>query len=382
MNDALPRPLKGRLLSLDVFRGLTIALMVLVNTPGSWSHVYAPFLHAKWHGCTLTDLVFPNFVFIVGVSMAFSLSKYTAKESNLKKGAAFAKILKRTALIFLVGLLLNWFPFYNLNIGDLRIHGVLQRIALAYGLAASICVLLSPKQWLYAAIGLALAYWGILVLGVETGAAFTLEGNLKRVIDLATIGENHMYGGFGIPFDPEGLIGMISTAATALLGAYAGYQIRSRPTQLDAVKTLLVMGTVLLVVGQLLNPLIPINKPLWTTSYVFYAGGIASVVLAVLLYVIDVKSWKSWTSLFVHFGTNPLIVYAFSSVFASTMYQIFTWTNAAGEETTLYGFLWNNVYSAWIAPPKLASLLFAVSVVFVCWVFAYSLYRKRIFIKL
>ncbi|MFK8056701.1 MAG: acyltransferase family protein [Saprospiraceae bacterium] len=382
MNTALPKPLKGRLLSLDVFRGLTIALMVLVNTPGSWSHVYAPFLHAKWHGCTLTDLVFPNFVFIVGVSMAFSLAKYTADGQNLSKGPAFAKILKRTAMIFLVGLCLNWFPFYHLNIGDLRVHGVLQRIALAYGLAASLCVLLPPKHWLSAAIGLALLYWGILVVGADAGVAFTLEDNFKRTLDLLTVGEKHMYGGFGMPFDPEGLIGMISTGATALLGAFAGYQIRKQPTKLKAVKVLLVYGAALIVAGQLLNLVIPINKPLWTSSYVMYAGGIAAMVLGTLLYLIDVKSWKGWTAPFVHFGTNPLIVYAFSSVFVNTMYQIVKWTNDAGKETNLYSFLWESVYSASIAPPKLASLMFALSVVATCWAFAYSLYRKSIFIKL
>ena len=382
MNTALPKQLANRLLSLDVFRGLTIALMVLVNTPGSWSHVYAPFLHAKWHGCTLTDLVFPNFVFIVGVSMAFSLSKYTASNSQLLKGPAFRKILKRTILIFLVGLALNWFPFYHINIADLRFYGVLQRIALAYGLAASLCVLLPPKHWLSAAIGLALAYWGILVLGADAGAAFTLEGNLKRAIDLATVGENHMYGGFGIPFDPEGLIGLISTAATALLGAYAGHVIKSQPTKLDAVKRLLLLGVLLIVAGQLSNLWIPINKPLWTSSYVMYAGGIAAMVLGVLLYMIDVKAWKGWTNPFIHFGTNPLIVYVFSGVIVRIMYHLVKWTTDAGESTNLYSFLWDSVYSAWISPLKLASLLFALSIVFTCWLFAYSLYRKRIFIKL
>jgi predicted acyltransferase len=382
VNTAAPEPLTGRLLSLDVFRGLTIALMVLVNTPGSWSHVYAPFLHAKWHGCTLTDLVFPNFVFIVGVSMAFSLSKYTSRDNGLVKGPAFAKILKRTILIFLVGLALNWFPFFHLNVADLRIHGVLQRIALAYGLAASLCVLLSPKHWLSAAIGLALLYWGILVLGADTGQAFTLEGNFKRSLDLATVGEKHMYGGFGIPFDPEGLIGLISTAATALLGAFAGHIIRTQAAPFQAVKKLLMLGVALIVFGQLLNLFIPINKPLWTSSYVMYAGGIASMVLGLLLYLVDVKSWKGWTAPFVHFGTNPLIVYVFSGVVVRIMYQIIKWTTASGEETNLYSFLWNDVYSAYISPPKLASLLFALTVVYTCWVFAYSLYRKRVFIKL
>jgi len=326
--------------------------------------------------------VFPNFVFIVGVSMAFSLSKYTANDKSLSRGPAFAKIIKRTLLIFLVGLALNWFPFYHIHLADLRIHGVLQRIALAYGLAASLCILLSPKHWLSAAFALGFAYWALLVFGVDTANAFTLEGNLKRVVDLATVGEKHMYGGFGIPFDPEGLIGLISTAATALLGAFAGHQIKSQPTKPRAVKVLLLYGFALIVAGQILNFWIPINKPLWTSSYVFYAGGIAATVLGLLIYLIDVRAWKNWTSPFVHFGTNPLIVYVFSGVIVRVMYHVVKWKSSTGETTNLYAFLWDSVYAAWIAPPKLASLLFALSIVLICWLFASLLYKKRIFIKL
>ena len=314
--------------------------------------------------------------------MAFSLSKYTVAENHLSKGPAFAKILKRTMFIFLVGLALNWFPFYHINIADLRIHGVLQRIALAYGLAASLCVLLPPKHWLSTAIGLALVYWGILILGADAGQAFTLEGNFKRTLDLATVGENHMYGGFGIPFDPEGLIGLISTAATALLGAFAGHIIRNHSSKVQAVQKLLLLGVSLIILGQLLNLVVPINKPLWTSSYVMYAGGIASTVLGILLYFVDVKSWKGWTAPFVHLGTNPLIVYIFSGVIVRIMYHITKWTTNSGDETNLYSFLWDNVYAAFISPPKLASLVFALSIVFSCWLFAYSLYRKSIFIKL
>ena len=370
-------PNPPRLLALDVFRGATIALMILVNTPGSWSAVFAPFLHAPWHGCTLTDLVFPNFLFIVGVSLYFSLSKYDYRVS----GAAFGKIAKRTALIFLVGVLLNWFPFFHQNIAELRIHGVLQRIALAYGLAATLVLLVPRKRWPLTIAALLLLYWAVLYFG---GGAdpYGKEDNLKRLVDLATVGPDHMYGGFGLPFDPEGLLGMISGAATALIGAYVGCLIRSRPERTDLVKDMLLIGLGLILAGRIWDNFFPINKPLWTSSYVCYAGGIATCVLAVCIELIDARGHRRWTRPFVQFGTNPLAVYVFSGVLVKLAIHVFRWENAAGESVNLYGWLWKNVYSAAIPFPKVASLMFALSVVFVCWLLAAWLYRRKVFIKL
>ena len=366
-----------RLLALDVFRGLTIALMVLVNTPGSWSAVFAPFLHAPWHGCTLTDLVFPNFLFIVGVSLYFSLSKYDFRFS----GAAFGKIAKRTALIFLIGVLLNWFPFYHQNIADLRIHGVLQRIALAYGLAATLALLVPRGRWPLLIATLLLGYWALLYFG---GGAdpYGKEDNLKRLVDLATVGPDHMYDGFGLPFDPEGLLGLISGAATALLGAGIGGLIRDRPQRRHLVRDMCLIGAALVGIGLLWNLIFPINKPLWTSSYVCFAGGIATLTLALCIELIDARGYRAWTAPFVHFGTNPLVVYVFSGVIVKLALYVFRWENAAGKSVNLYGWLWENVYAAAIPYPKVASLAFALSVVFVCWLLAVGLYRRRVFVKL
>ena len=383
----------ARLRSLDVFRGLTIALMVLVNTPGSWSHVYAPLLHAKWHGMTLTDLVFPNFVFIVGVSLTFSLSRVgwagertPAQQASL--GAAGRKVARRVASIFLVGLLLNWFPFFQTHVSDLRIYGVLQRIALAYGLAAAVALLVPRKAWLPVATTLLLAYWAAM-WGLAPGPdPYSLEGNLKRAIDLATVGPNHMYGGFGVPFDPEGLIGLVPTAATMLFGAFAGVLVQRPGRVLAQAKRLAILGAALLFVGLHWHYLFPINKPLWSSSYACASAGIAGLALAACVLLVDGtrkpggREWPAWASPFVHFGANPLIVYVFSGALVRLMIYVFRWTDAAGEEINLSSWLWTDVYSQWGLSPKLASLLYAVTVVGVCYGFAWALWRKRVFVKL
>ncbi len=365
-------PAPQRLLALDILRGLTIALMILVNTPGSWSHVYAPFLHAEWHGCTLTDLVFPSFTFIVGVSMYFSLSRVT--------GSALGKIARRTASIFLVGLLLNYFPFYDHALGELRVYGVLQRIALAYGFAATLCVLVPPRRWLAVVAALGLGYWGLLYFGGRADP-YSLEGNVKRAVDLATIGPSHMYEGFGVPFDPEGLVGFVATAINMLLGACVGRRIRLTPKPETPVKSLLLFGFALVAIGLAWGLLLPINKPLWTSSYAVYTSGIATGVLALLIWFVDGLGYRRWATPFVHFGSNPLIVYVLSGVLVKTALRI-KWADAAGETTNLYAWLFRDVFSAIVPVPKLASLLFAVFVVSICWSVAYVMYRRKVFVKL
>lgn len=376
-----------RLLSLDVLRGLTIALMILVNTPGSWSHVYTPFLHSPWDGATLTDLVFPTFVFIVGVSIALALGRYgwagepTPDGSPRRVGPALSKVLRRTALIFGVGLLLHYFPFYDTTLGELRVYGVLQRIALAYGLAATLCLLVPPRHWLVTAAALLLGYWALLYFG---GGAepYSLAGNLKRAVDLATVGPAHMYTGFGIPFDPEGLIGSISTAATAVLGARAGLLVRDTPDRSLLVKRLLLYGLALIVVGLAWDLILPINKPLWTSSYACYTAGIAACALGVCVELLDVRERRGWARPFVQFGSNPLVIYALSGVLATSMLTFLSWHDAAGETVTLYGWLYGDVFARVIPWPELASLAFALLIVTVCWGVARALYRRGIFIKL
>jgi predicted acyltransferase len=367
---------QNRLLSLDVFRGMTIAFMILVNTPGTWSHVYPPLLHAKWHGATPTDMVFPFFLFIVGITLYLSASKFDHQLS----AAASKKVLKRTLLIFLIGLSLNWFPFTR-SFENLRIMGVLQRIALAYGIGAFICLGLPLRQlWKPAAL-LLLGYW-VLMIAFGGADPYSLENNLGLKIDRFLLGENHLYGGFGIKFDPEGLFSTLPAVGTVIFGYYVGALIRqSRDTAL-LVKNLLLTGVVAIFAGLVWDLYFPINKALWTSSYVLYAGGIACCFLAVLIELIDIRGYKRWTRPFQVFGLNPLIIYVLSGVLVKVMLYLIRWENAAGNTRNAYSWLYNEVFASLLPNQlKLASLLFALSIVGFCWLVGYGLYKKKIVIK-
>ena len=366
-----------RLLALDVFRGMTIAFMILVNTPGTWNHVFPPLLHASWHGCTPTDLVFPFFLFIVGVSMYFSFAKYDYQLSS----ESTKKILRRTALIFLIGLALNWFPFYHKNIADLRIMGVLQRIALAYGIGAFLCLLVPKKRLLLTGAGILLGYWALLYFG-GGDAPYEKETNFARVVDIAVFGKNHVWTGFGFPFDPEGLVSTIPAVVTVLLGFLAGDLIKNNQNRNIVVKNLLMYGAIGIFIGLAWGLVFPINKALWTSPYVLYTAGIGAIVLGICIEVLDIRKNRGWEQPFVVFGMNPLIIYALSGVIVKVLLYIFRWKNEAGEIVTGYGWAFDNVFAA-ILPNhlKVASLLFALSVVAICWLFGWLLYRKNIFIK-
>ena len=367
-----------RLLALDVFRGLTIAGMILVNTPGSWSSVYSPLLHAKWHGVTPTDLVFPNFLFIVGVSVFFAFRKF----DHQLTGPAVRKILVRTLLIFLVGVAMNWFPFYHKSIDELRIMGVLQRIALAYGLGALLALALDRRQRWFAAAGILLGYWGLMVWGGSGTDPLSLEDNLARVVDLAVFGEGHVYGGFGIPFEPEGLISTIPSVVTVLLGYQVGELIYRQEERITLVKNMLVLGAVGVFLGLFWDLAFPINKALWTSSYVLYAAGIAAMVLAICIDFIDLRGWQGWTKPFQVFGLNPLFAYVLSILLVKSATTLFRWENAAGDTTNLYAFLYADVFLLVFRDPYLASLAFGIGFVVLCWAATYVLYRRNIVIKL
>ena len=366
----------NRLLALDVFRGMTIAFMILVNTPGSWSHVYAPLLHAKWDGATPTDLVFPFFLFIVGVSMFFSFSKFNqALDVQLT-----TKILKRVFLIFIIGLALNYFPFYNRTLENLRIMGVLQRIALAYGIGAFICITIPSKNLWRAGVLILVGYWLLLILlgGVEP---FSLEGNFARIVDLKIFGEHHVYKGFGIPFDPEGLFSTIPASVTVIFGYLMGKLIQETADKSMLVKNLLLTGAITIFLGLFWNQYFPINKPIWSSSYVLYAGGIACMVIAILIEVIDIRGYKNWTQPFVVFGMNPLIIYVLSGVLVKVMINIVKW-NSGADSTNLYSWLYHDVLATMLPNQlKFASFLFALLIVITCWLFGWVLYKKKIFIK-
>jgi len=349
--------------------------MILVNMPGSWSHVYAPLRHAKWHGCTPTDLVFPFFLFIVGVAMTYSFRTYDHRLSS----AAITKIARRVALIFLIGLFLNAFPFHR-ALSELRILGVLQRIAIAYGIAALLYLTLSRTRLIVLSALLLIGYW-LLLLAFGRADPFALETNLVRAIDLKILGENHVWGGFGIPFDPEGLLSTLPAVVTVLLGTLTGRMIQAAPRLRSAVLRILLAGIGAVVLGRLWDPVFPINKALWTSSYVLYTAGLAMLFLSVLLWLIDVRGYRRWAYPFVVFGMNPLFLYALSAVWVRTYIYLIKFETADGTSMNAYKWLYQSIFVP-IAGPLNGSLLFAISHVFLFWLILLLLYKKRIFIKI
>jgi len=363
-----------RLIALDVLRGLTIALMIMVNTPGSWGYVYPPLLHATWHGCTPTDLVFPFFLFIVGVSMFYSFKKF-------KKGitaTSFRKVIKRTLIIFLLGLFLNLFPKFDFE--HVRYLGVLQRIAIAYGLTALLCLQFNVKVLKYIFVSILLGYWGLLYLGNPIDP-FAKIGNLVQQLDLALLGENHMYRGLGFTFDPEGLLSSLPSISTVLLGYFIGNTIDTSKNILDTIKKLILYGAILTLVGFVWGTVFPINKSLWTSTYVIYTGGLALLFLAFLLWIIDIKGLKKWSTPFIHFGTNPLFIFMFSGIYVKTIIYLVNIVDSSGETLTGYSYLYKHIFVP-IAGNMNGSLLFAITHIIFFWFLTYVLYKRKIFIKI
>jgi predicted acyltransferase len=360
----------ARLMSLDVFRGMTIAFMIIVNTPGTWSHVFAPLRHAKWHGCTPTDLVFPSFLFIAGVAVYYSLKKYNFEFS----GPSLFRILRRVALIFAAGLFLNIFPHFDRDYSTLRILGVLQRIALAYGLGAIIVLLVKRNYIWIVTVIILLGYWALLYF-LGGSDPYSLEGNLATRVDAAIMGTNHLYKGFGIPFDPEGLVSTIPAIGTVLLGFMAGNLIGTFGTSWKTVGYLAAIGAALVATGLVWGEYFPINKPLWTSSYVLYAGGIGMILLSLLFVIIDIWELRGWTGFFNTFGTNPMFTYVLAGIWTKTMLSV-----KIGEGT-LYNWIFTHLCSPLFAEQKIASLMFALMQVCLIWVFGYILYRRKIIIR-
>ena len=363
-----------RYLALDVLRGITVAMMILVNNPGSWSHIYAPLEHSKWHGCTPTDLVFPFFLFVVGVSMFFSFSKY----GNTLNKESLLKIGRRTLLIFAIGLFLNSFPQWAADYSKLRIMGVLQRIALAYGIGSVIVLAFPRKYLLYIGGGILLAYWALLY-AVGGADPFSLEGNGTIAFDSAILGVNHLYKGFGIPFDPEGLLSTIPAVVTVILGYLIGALVKEAEKK-SVPKKLLIVGSISVVLGLIWGIFFPINKPLWTSSYVLYTAGLASLFLALLVWVIDLKGYTGWTSFFVVFGVNPLFIFALSGLWAKFIGRMIHLPAADGTSLSGSGWLYSQVFQP-MAGDINGSLLYAISHVVFFWLIGFILYKKKIFIK-
>lgn len=362
-----------RLVSLDAFRGLTILLMIVVNTPGSWKYVYPPFRHSEWHGCTPTDLVFPFFLFIVGVAMFYSFRKYDQKLTS----PAFRKILKRTFLIFLIGLILNAFPRFDFE--HLRIMGVLQRIALAYGLGA-ILVLLLPGwgRWL-ASFAVLFGYW-LLLWAMGGDDPYGLETNIVRKTDMFVFGASHVYKGFGIPFDPEGLLSGLPAMINVILGYQVGEMIARAGNTKKIPLKLIVVGASGIIMGLIWNNFFPINKPIWTSSYVLYTVGIASILLAVFVWLIDMKGFKKWAQPLLVYGMNPLFIYVLSGLWAKTIIYLIH-VAPGGVEMNGYTWLYQKIFVP-IGGDMFGSFLFAIFHGVLFWFIGWLLYRRKIFIKI
>jgi predicted acyltransferase len=363
MNTSLP----NRILSLDVLRGLTIAFMIIVNTPGSWEHVFAPLRHAEWNGCTPTDLVFPFFTFIVGLSMAYSL-----KGASLPDGF-LGKAIKRGLIIFLIGLLLNYFPFTK-EISNLRIFGVLQRIACAYMISALIIYLLKEKHILIAAFAVLGIYACILQYGVPENA-LTLEHNIVRKIDLLLLGESHVYKGYGMPFDPEGIVSTLGTVGNILLGYFLAKNLISKKEITSSVRYASLFGFLLVCLGLIWQMTgLPINKPIWTSSYSLFTSGLCSILFALMMYIIDYKKYINWSFPLKVFGMNAIAAYTLSGLLVKvqSLFKI-------NDETFLS--IWYDKVTSPIFGATLGSLVSALSYCAIIWIISYIMYKKGVFLK-
>ncbi len=366
-----------RQISLDVFRGLTIASMILVNNPGSWSNIYTPLRHAEWHGWTFADTVFPFFLFIVGVAIAFSFGN--ALEAESSKRALYIKIIRRASILFGLGLFLNAFPLFEMS--TLRIPGVLQRIAGCYLIAAVIFMNSTWKGQLAWAIGLLLLYWAIMEWMPVPGAGAGLYekgNNLAAWVDFQLL-EGHMWA-VTKTWDPEGIISTIPAVSTTLFGVLAGHWLRSDRAPREKTIRLLAVGLMAVLIGRLWNLWLPINKSLWTSSYCVLMAGLASICLSVIYYIVDVRGWKKWTRPARVFGMNAIALYVLAGITARLLYTL-KGTGADGTAVTLKTWIYGNLFTSWLNDLN-ASLAFAMAFIIVMYLCILPLYWKKIFIKI
>lgn len=368
-----------RYLALDVLRGLTIALMILVNTPGSWSTIYAPFRHAAWHGFTITDLVFPSFLFAVGNAMSFSLRKYTQQGNP----AFLKKVFKRTILIFGIGLFLSAFPFVYRdgngelvfkNLQNMRIMGVLQRIALCYFFAALIIHYLKLKISLILGGMILFSYWAVMYFFGSQEDPYSLTGNAALKFDVLIFRPENLWKGFGIPFDPEGLLSTLPAIVNVIAGYAAGVFIQKSGNTLATIWKLTVAGVALVVIAQIWDIWFPINKPLWTSSYVLLSTGWVLVLLAALILIIEIWRFRAWTFFFEVFGRNPLFIFVLSGLVVMLMNIIYI------EGIASKTYIYNHYFLSWLSNYN-ASMLFAVCYMLFMWLIGYIMDKRNIYIK-
>lgn len=396
-----------RYYSLDVFRGATVCLMILVNNPGSWSHIYPPLNHASWHGLTPTDLVFPFFLFAVGNALSFVMPRLEAGGDAL----FWRKVLKRTLLIFLIGLFLNWLPFVTTvnrviegttgfqketifksftwidytkdkngniieTIKGVRIFGVLQRIALCYFFASVIIYYLKLRKAFFAGLLLLLLYWVLCMLG-NPSDPYSLAGWFGTDIDKAILGVPHLYKGEGVPFDPEGLMSTIPAIVQVIFGYMVGDYIRVKGKSFEMVSGLFVAGVAMLITGFCWDMVFPINKKIWTSSYTVYTSGLATITIATMIYLVEFKQLKgSLTKFFDVFGKNPLFVFALSAFLPKTLDLI-----KLDKGVTPWNFLYTRGFVNIPGDPRIGSLLYAICVIIFMWAICYWMDKRKIYIR-
>lgn len=393
--------MKQRYYSLDVFRGATVCLMILVNNPGSWSHIYDPLEHAPWHGLTPTDLVFPFFLFAVGNAMSFVMPRLEAGGD----AAFWRKVIKRTILIFLIGLFLNWWPFVKWaddtlvfkpwsyidskgNLQGVRILGVLQRIAIAYFFASVIVYYLKARKSFLVGLILLLVYWLLCYTG-NPADPYSLKGWFGTDIDISVLGVSHIYKGEGVPFDPEGLMSTIPAIVQVIFGYLVGDYIQKKSKQVpdnSGVPTggiypmltgLFVIGVALLITGFCWDTVFPINKKIWTSSYVIYTTGLAIITIATMIYMIEVKNIRGGLAKFFDvFGKNPLFIFALSAFLPKGLGLI-----RLGDGVNPWNWLYREVLVHIPGAKENGSLLYALCVITFMWAICYWMDKKKIYIK-
>ncbi len=383
-----------RLLALDILRGITIAGMILVNNPGSWGHIYAPLAHAEWHGLTPTDLVFPFFMYIMGISTYFSLRKFDFKFS----GATLWKICRRTVVIFAIGLAIAWFGMFLRGVTSgkalaeavftfdhIRILGVMPRLAICYGFGSLIALALSKKALPWFIAAMLVVYAVILFAG--NGFEFA-SNNVIAIVDNAVLGPDHMYtdhvGGESLKFDPEGLLSTLPSIAHMLIGYVCGSLIVATKDNRLRINKLFIIGTILTFSGFLLDFGIPINKKIWSPTFVLTTCGLAASFLGLLIWIIDIKGYRRWCRFFEAFGINPLFMYCLGAVLSIIIGSVkVPYAAVESGVTTLKGWIYQAVLMPACADnATLASLCFAILFVLLNWCIGDILYKKKIYIKI
>ena len=389
--------MKQRFYSLDVFRGATVAFMILVNNPGTWEHIFTPLEHAPWHGCTPTDMVFPFFLFAVGNAMAFVFSNLQSSGD----APFLKKIFKRAALIFLIGLFLNWFPFVRWNESNLvfkywvshenpengiRILGVLQRIALCYFFASIIIYYFKIRGAIWFSVILLFGYWLLCFFLGGSPDPYSMQGYFGLNIDKAVLGIPHMYKGEGVPFDPEGITSTIAAIVQVIYGYLVGNYILKKGMSYEMLSNLFFAGCILLFAGYCWDMSFPLNKKIWTSSFTIFTSGMATVVLSVFIYLIEFNNFRgAWSTFFNAFGKNPLFVFILSGLIPRLLglvrWQIGVDEKGAIKYDSPLPWFYEHVCKPVSSNLKIGSLLYALITVSFFWLICYWLDKKKIYVK-